>query len=223
MQAFSYFSSFQLVEFQRDMNKKSLQIDTIKKEIFSLEASPLYAYRMENGYQPVIGEGSLETEVVFIGEAPGKNEALSGRPFCGRAGKVLDELLPEAGLERSAVYITNIVKDRPPNNRRPTPREVDIYSPFLIKQIEIIQPKMIITLGITAASFMFTYLSLAERNLPFGDAEGKVINVRVNEQSHLLYPLYHPAYGIYQRAMLPKMREDFRRIPELLRNFDQLD
>jgi len=205
------------------MDQKSLQIDTIKKGVFSLSASPLYAFRMENGYQPVIGEGSLEAEVIFIGEAPGKNEALSGRPFCGRAGKVLDELLLEAGLERSAVYITNIVKDRPPNNRRPTPGEVEIYSPFLIKQIEIIQPKMIITLGSTAAGFMFDYLSLPERNLPFGDAEGKVIKVQINEQTHLLYPLYHPAYGIYQRAMLSKMREDFRRIPELLGYFDQSD
>lgn len=205
------------------MDQKTLQISTIKKSVFSLSESPLYAFRQENGYQPVIGEGSLDANVIFIGEAPGKNEALSGRPFCGRAGKVLDELLLEAGLERSAVYITNIVKDRPPNNRRPTPREVEIYSPFLIKQVEIIQPKMIITLGSTAASFMFDYLSLAERNLPFGDAEGKAIHVWVNEQACLLYPLYHPAYGIYQRAMLPKMREDFRRIPELLENSDQFD
>ena len=205
------------------MDHKSLQIDEIKKEVLALPESPLYAFRLGNGYQPVIGEGSLDAEVIFIGEAPGKNEALSGKPFCGRAGKVLDELLGKAGLERSAVYITNIVKDRPPNNRRPTPKEVEMYSPFLIKQIEIIQPKMIITLGSTAASFMFDYLPLAERDMAFGEVEGKVIRARVNRRACLLYPLYHPAYGIYQCAMLPKMREDFMQIPVLLRGFVQYD
>ena len=201
------------------MDHKSIQIDEIKKDVLSLTKSPLYPCRLQNGYQPVIGEGSLGAEVIFIGEAPGKNEALSGKPFCGRAGKVLDELLGEAGLERSAVYITNIVKDRPPNNRRPTLGEIEIYSPFLIRQMEIIQPWMIITLGSTAASFMFGYLSLVERDLAFGEVEGRVFKARVNGRPYLFYPLYHPAFGIYQRAMLPKMREDFRRIPELLRGF----
>jgi len=197
------------------MGKEKL-IGEIENQVIHLVGSPLYEFRLENHYQPVIGEGCLDAEIVFVGEAPGKNEALSGRPFCGRAGKILDELLGETCLRREDVYITNIVKDRPPNNRQPTKEEVQIYSPFLIQQLEIIQPKIVVTLGSTSTRFAFDHLNVAGEFKAFGEVEGRQFEMILDGHRLLLYPLYHPAYAIYQRKNLPKLRERFRQIPALL-------
>jgi DNA polymerase len=197
------------------MEKEKLFLD-IEHQVRHLVDSPLYEFRLENNYQPVIGEGNLNTNIVFIGEAPGKNEALSGEPFCGRAGKILDELLVEARLCREEVYITNIVKDRPPNNRRPTHKEVEIYSPFLIRQLEIIQPKVVVTLGNTSTRFVFDYLHVEGAFSAFGEVEGRQFEMILDGHRMHLYPLYHPAYAIYQRKNLPKMIERFRQIPSIL-------
>src|SRR5690606_1691382 len=116
--------------------------------------SPLYEYRVKNKYLPVVGEGSCLADIVFVGEAPGKNEAKTGQPFCGASGRVLDELLGECGIKRGDVYITNIVKDRPPENRDPKPEEIILYAPFLDKQIEIIKPKVVATLGRFSMSYV---------------------------------------------------------------------
>ena len=129
------------------MPEKSEALKKIKEEIIALKESPLYSYRTENKYFPVIGEGSHDADIVFIGEAPGRNEAETGRPFCGRSGKLLDEFLVSIDLQREKVYITSIVKDRPPQNRDPLPAEIELYAPFLDRQIEIIKPKVIATLG----------------------------------------------------------------------------
>src|SRR3989344_2132966 len=126
---------------------KHEEMKKIKDEIVALSSSPLYSYRSENNYFPVIGEGSHDATIMFVGEAPGLNEAKTGRPFCGAAGKFLTELIESIGLARSQVYITNIGKGRPPENRDPTPEEIELYAPFLDRQIEIIQPKVIATLG----------------------------------------------------------------------------
>ena len=123
------------------------QLKAIRDEAIALKQSPLYEYRTSNRYYPVIGEGSHDANIMFVGEAPGKNEAETGRPFCGAAGKFLTELIEGIGLKREQVYITNVVKDRPPENRDPTPEEIEIYAPFLDRQIDIIQPKVIATLG----------------------------------------------------------------------------
>src|SRR3989338_2477092 len=136
------------------MNSRDEDLKRIKNEVVALENSPLYNYRIENKYFPVIGEGSHTASIMFIGEAPGENEAKTGRPFCGRAGKVLDMLLESVGIERKDVYVTNIVKDRPPKNRDPLPEEIEIYAPFLDRQIDIIQPKVLAGLG----RFSSTYL-----------------------------------------------------------------
>src|SRR3989338_281686 len=119
----------------------------IKEEVVNLKDSPLYEYRIENNYFPVIGEGSHDAKIMFVGEGPGKNEAETGKPFCGASGKVLTQLIESIGLQRSDVYITNVVKDRPPDNRDPLPQEISLYAPFLDRQIEIIQPKVVATLG----------------------------------------------------------------------------
>ena len=112
------------------------QLRAIKDAIVNLTESPLYQYRVDNGYYPVIGQGSHYAKIMFIGEAPGKNEAETGRPFCGASGRVLDELLASIDLKREDVYVTNIVKDRPPENRDPQKKEIELYSPFLVQQIE---------------------------------------------------------------------------------------
>src|SRR5258708_36791933 len=109
------------------LEAKREQMRAIKDEILTLTESPLYAYRSENNYFPVIGEGSHNASIMFVGEAPGKNEAKTGRPFCGAAGKILDELLAGVNIPRADVYITNIVKDRPPQNRDPLPEEIAAY------------------------------------------------------------------------------------------------
>ncbi len=114
------------------MPSKASLIRQLTDEIINLKKSPLYPYRIKNGYRPVIGGGNLDAKIVFIGEAPGKKEAETGQPFIGASGKVLDQLLDSVKLKREDVYITSIVNDRPPENRDPSPKEIKLYAPFLL-------------------------------------------------------------------------------------------
>src|SRR3989344_8545021 len=127
----------------KGMDQRTEQLKKIKDKVLNLKESPLYKERIKNKVYPVIGEGSHYAEIMFIGEAPGKNEAETGRPFCGMSGKILDELLRHIEIKREGVYVTNVVKDRPPFNRDPLPEEIETYAPFLDRQIDIIQPKII--------------------------------------------------------------------------------
>ncbi len=145
----------------------------IKDEVVALTASPLYAHRTATGGHPVIGEGSHHARIVFIGEAPGKNEAATGRPFVGAAGKILDGLLASADITREDVYITNIVKDRPPFNRDPEPEEITAYGPFLDRQIDIIQPAVIVTLGRYAMGYIMEKFGLAAQLEPISKMHGR--------------------------------------------------
>lgn len=184
------------------LSKKSRQLKHIKEEVLALKQSPLYAYRLKNGNFPVIGEGNHDADLVFVGEAPGKNEARLGRPFCGRAGAVLDELLKEVGIIRSETYITNIVKDRPPDNRDPFPEEIAIYAPFLDRQIDLIKPKVVATLGRFSANYLLEKYSFGE-TFAMSRIHGK--KYEKNEMDFKIIPLYHPAAIIYS----PKRKEDF--------------
>ena len=123
------------------MDEKTELLRQIKEEVINLKGSPLALARVKNEVFPVIGEGNHDADIMFIGEAPGRNEAETGRPFCGAAGRVLDELLLSINVPRKDVYITNIVKDRPPLNRDPEPEEINVYAPFLDRQVAVIQPK----------------------------------------------------------------------------------
>ncbi len=143
------------------MSDRTELLRQIKDEVLNLKESPLYKERIKNKVFPVIGEGSHWAKIMFIGEAPGKNEAKTGRPFCGAAGKILDELLASAGIARKDIYITNIVKDRPPANRDPLPEEIKAYGPFLDRQIEIIQPEVIATLGRFSMDYIMRKFGLA--------------------------------------------------------------
>jgi len=191
------------------MPTKTEQLKIIKDEVLNLKDSPLYAYRTENKYFPVIGEGSHDARIMFVGEAPGRNEAQSGRPFFGAAGKVLSELLAHVGIERKDVYITNIVKDRPQQNRDPLPEEIKIYGPFLDRQIDIIQPKVIATLGRYSMDYIMRKFNLNAELQPISRAHGKIFEAQANYGPVKIAVLYHPAVAIYDNKKIPEMKKDF--------------
>jgi len=188
------------------------KIDSLKKiedQILVLKGSPLYDYRIENKYFPVIGEGSCDAKIMLVGEAPGKNEAKTGKPFCGAAGKVLDQLLEHVGIKRSEIYITNIVKDRPPENRDPTTEEINIYGPFLDQQIEIIQPKVIVSLGRYAMGYIMNKFDKGLELEPIGKAHGKAYDTKASYGDIKIVTLYHPCVAVYNPKNIDKLKKDF--------------
>ncbi len=182
----------------------------IRNEILQLKESPLYEYRVENKYFPVVGEGSHTAHIMFIGEAPGKNEAETGRPFCGKSGKVLDNMLESIKLNRSDVYITNIVKDRPQENRDPTDEEIKIYAPYLDRQIEIIQPEVIATLGRFSMAYIMKRFSLDDKIGPIGELHGKEFLAQTDFGPISIIPLYHPAVALYDGSNKETILKDFQ-------------
>lgn len=181
----------------------------IKDEVVALKESPLYEFRIESKNLPVIGEGSHFAKIMFIGEAPGRNEARTGRPFCGAAGKILDSLLESVGIKREDVYVTNIVKDRPPQNRDPLPSEIEIYGPFLDRQIEIIQPKIIATLGRYSMTYIMPRFGLEFELEPISANHGKVFDGTSVYGGIKVVPLYHPAVAVYNSHTLDSLKKDF--------------
>ncbi len=195
-------------------NPKFEEMKKIRDEIMELKASPLYIERVENGYFPVIGAGSHDADIMFIGEAPGKNEAKTGRPFCGASGRILDELLQTIKLKREDIYITNIVKDRPTGNRDPRPEEIEIYAPFLDRQIEVIQPKIIATLGRFSMNYIMKKFGLEKEIEIISKNHGKVFEAKASYGKIKIIPLYHPAVAIYSRTQLPQLKQDFELLKE---------
>lgn len=192
------------------MAEKLELMKKIRDRVFSLKESPLYDDRIKNNYFPVIGEGSHDAEIVFVGEAPGRNEAKTGRPFCGTAGKVLDELLESIKMPRGDVYITNIVKDRPPFNRDPLPEEIKIYGPFLDEQINIIQPKVICALGRYSMEYIMKKFDLDLYIEPISKAHGKIYEAITSYGSVKIVVLYHPCVAVYNRKTLETLKKDFQ-------------
>lgn len=159
--------------------------------------------------QLVLGDGNVDADIVFIGEAPGKNEDIQGVPFVGAAGKFLNEMLAAAGMNRDDVYITNIVKYRPPNNRDPLPEEKKAFWPYLVKQLEIIEPKIIVTLGRHSM----------ENFLPgelISQIHGQPKRVGFGDKHIVVVPLYHPAAALYNGGMRQTLIDDFVRMPEII-------
>jgi DNA polymerase len=159
----------------------------------------------------VPGEGPLNAELMFIGEAPGYNEDKQGRPFVGQAGKLLEELLAEIGLTRDDVFIANVVKCRPPNNRDPRPEEIAACAGYLERQIELVQPRLIATLGRYS---MEKYFPGAKITRVHGQAR--------RDGSRVLIPLYHPAYILRNMAAMPDAVRDMQKIPRLLARLEQV-
>jgi DNA polymerase len=196
------------------MDKTPL-LKEIRDQVWDLKNSPLYAYRVENGNYPVLGEGSHDAKIMFVGEAPGKNEAKTGKPFCGRAGALLDELLQSIGLPRQNVYITNIVKDRPPENRDPFPDEIALYGPYLDRQIDIIHPKVIAALGRFSAAYIFNLLHIAETR-PISATHGEVFEGTTSYGTIAFVPLYHPAAAIYNQSLKETLVKDFQALKRFI-------
>lgn len=192
----------------------------IRDEVLHLKSSPLYAERVKNHYYPVIGQGSYYAAIMFVGEAPGQNEAKTSIPFCGAAGKILDELLLSVGIPRESVYITNIVKDRPPGNRDPLPSEIEIYAPFLDRQIEIIQPKVIATLGRFSMEYIMRTFGLSAELDFITKTHGKVFEATAHYGPINIIPLYHPAAAIYNPALKEVLKKDFQILKSLYRCYE---
>ncbi len=199
---------------QQEQREKELK--AVKEAVQSLKESPLYAYRVKNNYKVVFGEGSVCAKVMLIGEAPGKNEAQAGRPFVGAAGRVLNNLLSSVGLNREDVYIANVVKDRPPQNRDPDTEEVALYSPFMKQQIEIIQPRVIVTLGRFAMDFILAFFNLPKQGKKIGVLHGKLLEGDMGYGKVSILPLYHPAAGFYNDEVKKALQEDVQAIKQFL-------
>jgi DNA polymerase len=192
------------------LEERFVKMQEIRNDILQLKESPLYEYRVSNKYFPVVGEGSHTAHILFIGEAPGKNEAETGRPFCGKSGKVLDNMLESIHLNRSDVYITNIVKDRPQENRDPTVEEIKIYGPFLDRQIQIIQPQVIATLGRFSMDYIMNKFGLVDQIGTIGELHGKEFIAKTDYGPVVIIPLYHPAVALYDGSNKETILKDFQ-------------
>ncbi len=158
----------------------------------------------------VFGAGNADADLMFVGEAPGANEDQLGLPFVGQAGKLLDKLLAEIGLDRQDVFICNTIKCRPPDNRDPHPHEIEACRPYLFRQIDLIEPTVICTLGNFATKLLRGDTTGISR------LHGQVEVRQIGPRAVRLYPIYHPAAALYTPSTLEMLRADFARIPELL-------
>lgn len=178
------------------------KLEEIKKKVMEANCCQLEATRTNL----VFGEGDPNADIMFIGEAPGFHEDQQGRPFVGAAGKLLSELLASIGLRRDDVYITNVLKCRPPGNRDPRPEEIAFCKPFLLEQIEAIDPIIICTLGNFATKLI--------TNLQKGIS--KLHGLPIKVEGRTVFPLYHPAAALYTPANVEILKEDFKKLGELL-------
>lgn len=197
-------------------SSKYKKLKEIRDELLNLVDSPLYAERVSDRMFPVIGEGNHDADILFVGEAPGKNEAKTGKPFCGMSGRVLDELLQSIKLDREKVYITNIVKDRPTNNRDPKKEEIEIYGPFLDRQIDIIEPKVIVPLGRFAVEYIMKKFELENDLQAIGKIHGEIFDTKINKKDIKIIPLYHPAVAVYNRNMIDILKKDFKLLKKFI-------
>ena len=203
---------------------KATRLERLRQQIIN---EKVCAELAAQATQLVMGDGNLDARVVFIGEAPGKNEDLQGKPFVGASGKFLDEMIAAAEMKRADIYITNIVKYRPPNNRDPLPEEKRSFWPYLMEQLEIINPKVIVTLGRHAMNCFIPDGKISVDHghprqvvlhpspdasiCPPREGEGKRVEYR-----WLVMPLYHPAAALYNGSMRQTLIDDFLKVPALI-------
>jgi uracil-DNA glycosylase len=164
----------------------------------------------EGRTQVVFGNGNADADLMFVGEAPGFHEDQQGLPFVGRAGNLLDELLEGIGMTRGDVFVVNVLKCRPPGNRDPQPEEIESCRPYLYKQVELIEPKVVCTLGNFATKL------LTRSNRGIRSVHGRTQIHDLGGRRVRVYPLYHPAAALRTPAVKAELREDFERLPELL-------
>ncbi len=193
--------------------EKILRIEKLRKKIAVCERCRLHKTRTHT----VPGEGSVEAQIMFIGEAPGRNEDLQGKPFVGRAGEVFDRLLSSVGLTRDEIYLCNILKCRPPENRAPLNDEVQACVGSLDIQIKVINPKVIATLGKYATTYIFEKFSLTQSNI--SSVHGKVLDVETPFGPKKIVPLFHPAVATYDPTKINILLKDFEIFKSLLQSF----
>lgn len=188
------------------MNSKYELLEQIRVDIIENNVCPDLAQEAKN---LVMGDGNIDAEIVLIGEAPGKNEDETGLPFVGAAGRFLDEMLSQANIKRSDVFITNIVKYRPPNNRDPLPEEKKAFWPYLVRQLDAIKPQIIVTLGRHSMEYFIPDQKISlihgqPKRITFGDTK------------LIIVPLYHPAAALYNGGMRATLIEDFIKLPKII-------
>lgn len=184
------------------------ELEALAREIAHCTRCPLHKGRT----RAVPGEGPADAKIMFIGEAPGFHEDQQGRPFVGAAGQFLEELLASIGFTRQQVFIANVIKCRPPGNREPLPEEIEACSSFLERQIALIRPQFVVTLGRYSMARAFPKARISQIHGQPRKLEGVVY-----------YPMYHPAAALHQPSLRRTIEEDMRRIPELLKQMEQLD
>lgn len=191
---------------------KQKMLGDLKAKILAANLCPELA---KQATQLVFGSGNPSAKVVFIGEAPGKNEDLKGLPFVGAAGKFLDEMLASIGMKREDIYITNIVKYRPPSNRDPLPEEKTAFLPYLQAQLDIIQPAIVITLGRHSTNCFLPDLQISKVH---GQPKRIKVQFMGDEVTRLvIMPLFHPAAALYNGSMRQTLLDDFARIPAVVK------
>jgi uracil-DNA glycosylase family 4 len=189
-----------------DAVTRASELALLSEQVARCTRCPLHETRT----QAVFGAGHPDADLLFVGEAPGFHEDQQGIPFVGQAGKLLEQLLAGIGLTRADVYIANVLKSRPPGNRDPQPDEIGACEGYLFRQIELIQPKIVATLGNFATKL------LSGKPLGITRVHGQEQETMLGNRRVLLYPLYHPAAALYTPAMLRVLESDFARLPELL-------
>jgi DNA polymerase len=187
-------------------------LSAINELVSKCERCALYKTKTKD----VPGVGSEKAEVMFIGEAPGKDEDLQGEPFVGRAGQLLTELIESLGWQRKDVYIANVLKHRPPANRDPLPKEAEMCWPYLKAQIKVINPKIIVFLGRHAMNRFYPTLKISE-------CHGNAFRKDFNGRKQVFLALYHPAVALYNGNMKKTLQEDFNKIPKILKKIDEED
>ena len=199
------------------MQDKTKLLDQIAADIIQNNVCPDLA---KQATQLVLGDGNPDADIVFIGEAPGKKEDEQGIPFVGAAGRFLNEMLASIGLERQDIYITNIVKYRPPENRDPSPEEKHAFLPYLQAQLEVIKPKILVTLGRHSTNCFLPDLQISKIH-----GQPKRIKLALHEDKTkslpiVILPLYHPAAALYNGGMRQTLLEDFAAIPSILKKIN---
>jgi DNA polymerase len=190
----------------RPARDRRAELVDLYREVRDCHACPLAAKRTN----VVFGQGNADADLMLVGEAPGANEDIQGLPFVGRAGELLDELLGEIGFARSDVFVANVLKCRPPGNRDPAPEEIEACRPYLYRQIELIEPRVICTLG----NFATKLLTGSPQGIT--RVRGRPQEREVGGRSLRLYPIFHPAAALRSENVKQELREDLHRLPELL-------
>jgi DNA polymerase len=190
----------------RSAEERRAELVELYKELHAEHGCPLTATRTNL----VFGMGNADADLMFVGEAPGRDEDLQGKPFVGRAGRLLDELMGEIGLDRSKVFIANILMCRPPGNRDPLPEEIEECTPYLMRKVELIEPKLICTLG------NFATTTLTGNPTGITRVRGRPQRRELGGRDVTIYPLFHPAAALRSTGSLNDLREDMSHIPALL-------